>query len=90
MTETVEGQTQADETASTRRGRPRPQETMTRDDEVKNLLRSGPKTTQQLAESLGVKNGIAYLCIYRLKKSGSVQKVQASEGRNPAWQLTEG
>ena len=87
MSEFEGGQTQEDGAVSTRRGRPRPQETMERDGKVKDLLADGPKTTQQLAESLGVANGIAYLSIYRLKRDGSVVKTQASEGRNPAWQL---
>lgn len=85
VTETVESQAQD---AGGRRGRPRPQETLERDNQVKTQLASGPKTTQELAEALGIETGIAYLCIYRLKRAGEVEKVQAeSGGRNPAWKL---
>lgn len=87
MTETIEGQPVPAEDSGSRRGRPRPQETLARDTQVKEQLAGGPKTTKELAAALGIEPGIAYLCIYRLKRGGEVEKTQAENGRNPAWKL---
>jgi DNA-binding IclR family transcriptional regulator len=72
----------------TPRGRPRPQETIARDDQVLSQLSSGPKTTKQLADALGISPGKAYLCIYRLKQTGQVEKTQTEGAREPSWQAT--
>lgn len=63
-----------------RRGRPRPQETLERDDRALASLREGAKTTEELAAALGVEKSIAYLSVYRLKRDGRI--VPATEGRN--------
>ena len=71
----------AEDTGSGRRGRPRPQETIERDDKVVASLQDSPKTTGELAEELGVEKGIAYLSIYRLRREGRVQKQTSDKGR---------
>ena len=65
-----------------RRGRPRPPEVEARDLRVVELLTEGPKTRNQLTEVLGVKPGIAYLSIYRLRREGRVEKVRVQVTEN--------
>lgn len=72
--------------APTRRGRPRPSNTIERDDQVlKALQASGtPLTRNQLSEQLGLEGKIVYLSLYRLSRGGKI--VRGTEGRGQAWQ----
>jgi hypothetical protein len=69
------------------RGRPRAADTLARDEQVVELLRAGPQTVAQLAEAIGVERGKTYLCIYRLRQNGRVERVKIAESRHPGWRL---
>lgn len=93
MSENVE--VQESEAQPSRRGRPRPQDVLQRDDRTLELLREGPKTRNELAEALGVKPDTAYLSLYRLRRAGQVEKihgegaegVEDAKGRGFKWQI---
>lgn len=71
----------------TRRGRPRSQETITRDDAVVAALREGgAKTRAQLTDELGVESSLVYLALWRLSRAGRVEKIVDGETRH-AWRL---
>lgn len=56
------------------RGRPRPQETVRRDNLVRQHLSiNGPMTRNQLAESLGLSLSLTYLSLSRLRVAGLVR-----------------
>lgn len=62
-------------TEATHRGRPRPQDTINRDEQVFQLLANkGPLTRTQIAEELGIETGIAYMSLFRLKRDGFVER----------------
>lgn len=71
---------------SRRRGRPRSQETIQRDTEVLKALRDGgPQTKEQLVEYMKLKPSLVYLALWRLKRTGEVQRT--SDGANRyVWQ----
>jgi predicted Rossmann fold nucleotide-binding protein DprA/Smf involved in DNA uptake len=69
-------------TASTRRGRPRSQETIQRDEAVLKTLGEGPKTKEQLVQELGVKDTHVYLSLWRLRRDGKVEKVADADTRH--------
>jgi hypothetical protein len=71
-----------------RSGRPRTEETLTRDKKVFDLLSTqGPRTTQEIAEALGLTSpGIAYLCIFRLKRQGRVRHT-TQDGRPHVYEV---
>lgn len=100
MSENVETQEATESEAKTRRGRPRPQEVMQRDERVRELLASGPKTRNELATALSVDPNTAYLSIFRLRRAGQVEKVRVEYTENGengeaktrsrfAWQLVQ-
>lgn len=59
-----------------RRGRPRPQNTIERDETVYRVLREfdGPVTRNQLAEKLSMQSSHVYLSLIRLRRDGHVQR----------------
>jgi hypothetical protein len=65
-----------------RRGRPRAQETINRDDVVLKALGDGPQTKEQLVQKLGLKDTHVYLSLWRLRRDGKVEKVSDSETRH--------
>lgn len=69
-----------------RRGRPRSQETIQRDAEVlKALQDGGPQTKEQLVEAMRLKPSLVYLALWRLKRTGQVERT--SDGANRyVWQ----
>jgi predicted transcriptional regulator len=71
---------------SARRGRPRPQGTIDRDEQVLQLLQKGPLTRTEIAEKLGIESGAAYLSLFRLHKTGRVAKVAKGEGTGNSWE----
>ncbi len=81
--------------ASGRRGRPRTEATIVRDNAVLRLLASGPRTTAELAAELNLgKPGIAYLSIYRLRHGEHataplVKHTDVGTGAKHAYELTE-
>jgi len=67
------------------RGRPRPIETIERDEKILKLLqRSGSFTRNQIAEALGLDTTITYLSLDRLRRQGRVRKC-AGTGSNTLW-----
>jgi hypothetical protein len=59
------------ESAETRRGRPRPQDTIKRDEDVRKALQAGgPQTRDEVAKSLSIKPSHAYLSLIRLRRDG--------------------
>lgn len=57
--------------AESRRGRPRPQDTIKRDESVLQVLKDkGPMTRDEAATALGVKSSHVYLSLIRLRRDG--------------------
>lgn len=96
---TEEGETQAPQTvepvdqestdaAQGRRGRPRSQEAMGRDEAVFETLNGGAQLTRnEIAEKVGFTGGLTYLSLYRLKRDGRVVRVADGSTRR-AWRQT--
>lgn len=82
----VEAPAAAAASGDKRRGRPRSQETIERDDLVLQLLSDGvARTRDEIAEELSVDKGsIVYLSLYRLRNAGKVQRVEVA-GQRFAW-----
>lgn len=58
------------------RGRPRPSETMKRDEQIMELLRTGPRTRNQICKETGLTTSIVYLSLDRLRKRDQVRLCQ--------------
>lgn len=73
--------------SESRRGRPRPQETIVRDRQVVRVLRASPAplTRAELAARLGVSHSLAYLALRRLQQGGLVRYVNLGHKRH-AWE----
>jgi hypothetical protein len=74
-------------TASTRRGRPRSQETIQRDELVLKKLAEGPRTKEQLVQELGLKDTHVYLSLWRLRRDGHVERAADEDSRH-LWRVT--
>jgi predicted Rossmann fold nucleotide-binding protein DprA/Smf involved in DNA uptake len=77
---------QEDVRTPARRGRPRAQETINRDDAVLKALGDGPQTKEQLVQKLGLKDTHVYLSLWRLRRDGKVEKVSDPDTRH-LWRL---
>lgn len=67
------------------RGRPRPDETIKRDDSIETLLNErGPLTRNQVAEELNLTPTLAYLALDRLRRQRRVRKC-AGTGSSTVW-----
>jgi predicted ArsR family transcriptional regulator len=72
-----------------RRGRPRPEESIERDLRIRTLLiNEGPKTRNEIADSLGMSKSLAYLALSRLRESGKVKRCLKADGTS-VWQPSE-
>lgn len=70
---------------SSRRGRPRSQEAMGRDEAVFETLNDGVQLTRnEIAEKVGATGGLTYLSLYRLQREGRVVRVTDGTTRR-AW-----
>lgn len=68
------------------RGRPRPQETIERDERILSYLKtSGPKSRNQLSEELGLDKTITYLSLDRLRRDGKVRTCADTAGPSTLW-----
>jgi predicted transcriptional regulator len=69
------------EAGTGKQGRPRPQDTIERDEKVyAALLASGkPATRDQIAEMSGIKPSFAYLSLIRLRDAGAVRRSTAED-----------
>lgn len=65
-----------------RRGRPRSQETINRDDAVLKALGDGPLSKEQLVQKLSLKDTHVYLSLWRLRRDGRVEKVSDPDTRH--------
>lgn len=70
----------------TRRGRPRPEHTIERDDAVYAALET-PMTRAQLAEATSFPKNEVYLSLYRLRAAGRIER--ARDGGNHVWSRVE-
>jgi predicted ArsR family transcriptional regulator len=73
------------------RGRPRPTETIDRDQQTLELLSRGPLTRKELADRLGVNLNLAYLTLDRLRELGRVRRTTGGrgDGRTYTWELVD-
>jgi hypothetical protein len=79
----------ADATRPKRAGRPRPQETLERDEQAyAAIVQNGPQTSVSLGELMGVEKSIAYLCLWRLRKAGRVERFRSDSGAH-TWRVAE-
>jgi predicted transcriptional regulator len=63
------------------RGRPRPQDTIERDDRVHALLvERGPLTRTDIATEMGITPSLAYMSLFRLTRDGRVRRASNAEG----------
>lgn len=69
-------QAPTEDTATRRRGRPRPSETIQRDELVLTRLReaSKPLTREETATAAELTPSLAYLALWRLRKNGLVKR----------------
>lgn len=70
-----------------RTGRPRPQETIRRDEQVVHVLREAdaPLSKYAVADRVGVSPSLAYLALRRLQQAGLVRYVHLGQKRH-AWE----
>lgn len=65
----------------TRRGRPRTEDAVARDEQIYNaLLSSGPYTRNELADRLALSKSLTYLALKRLQKAGRVKRCLTENG----------
>lgn len=75
-------------TSGGRRGRPRSQTAMDRDQQVLDTLANEVHLTRnEIAEKVGFTGGLTYLSLYRLKRDGLVTRVADGTTRR-AWRQT--
>ncbi len=68
------------------RGRPRPPETIARDERILELLRqAGPQSRNAIAEGLGLGKTIVYLALDRLRRQGRVRTCSGSGAAGTLW-----
>lgn len=55
-------------------GRPRPSETVARDETIHQLLAERPRTRNELAAATGLQPSIVYLALDRLRNAGRIRQ----------------
>lgn len=76
------------EATAPRRGRPRPETTIQRDQQVLAALAQGGKTREDLATETGLTKSEVYLSLHRLRKAGNVERTR--DGGKHVWaQVTQ-
>jgi hypothetical protein len=66
---------------ATHTGRPRPQDTIARDNAVyETLVANGPLTRSAVAEKMSITPSLAYMSLFRLARDGRVRRTQGGEG----------
>lgn len=73
-----------EDTGAARKGRPRSPETIARDNAIMQLLKTGPKTRNALAASLGISKSLTSIAINRLKDAQMIKRCVGDEGE-PLW-----
>lgn len=69
--------------AAPRRGRPRPDSTIQRDEQVAQALVAGGKTREDLATETGLTKSEVYLSLHRLRRAGRVERTR--DGGKHVW-----
>lgn len=71
-----------------RRGRPRPAETIERDNRIHALLAGYPRSRGQIARETGLSTDLVHLALRRLQRDGRVQ--QCLKGGVIVWSVADG
>lgn len=71
-----------------RRGRPRPVETIERDERIHALLAEGACSRSEIAHETGLTTDLVYLALTRLRRDGRVR--QCLEGGVIVWSVNDG
>ncbi|MFJ8049789.1 hypothetical protein [Streptomyces luteogriseus] len=74
--------------AAPRRGRPRPAETIERDERIYTILVSGPRSRGQLAQETDLTTDLVHLALSRLRRAGRVR--QCLSGGVIVWSVADG
>lgn len=73
--------------AERRRGRPRPAETIARDEQIFSLLAEGSSSRGQLARETGLSTDLVHLALRRLQRDGRVR--QCLQGGVIVWSVAD-
>ena len=73
-----------------RRGRPRPPETIARDEHLYQLLAQGSRSRGQLAEQTGLTTDLVALALGRLRRAGRVERCLDEERGVIVWSVNDG
>lgn len=78
----------AEAEANVSRGRPRPQDTIARDQHVYDVLlaHGSAATRDQIAKLADVKPSHAYLSLIRLRRAGLAQRATSGDAQSHAWE----
>lgn len=71
-----------------RRGRPRPTETIERDDRIHALLAKGARSRGQIAQETGLTTDLVHLALRRLQRDGRVR--QCLQAGVIVWSVADG
>lgn len=71
-----------------RRGRPRPVETIERDERIYKLIADGTGSRSALARATGLDRPTVALCVQRLKKAGRIRT--CADGGAIVWSVADG
>lgn len=72
----------------TRRGRPRPQNVIARDQQIYNLLRERPRSKVELVESTHLTPEQVYLVLRRLYLDGKARRLENNDHHVNVWIAT--
>lgn len=78
------------QTVSRGRGRPRPAETIERDERIHQLLTAGPWSRGQIAQETGLTTDLVHLALRRLERDGRVRKCLHPELGVVVWSVADG
>lgn len=73
-----------------RRGRPRPAETIERDETIHQLLTEGSRSRGQLAQETGLTTDLVALALGRLRRAGRVERCLDEERGVIVWSINDG
>lgn len=76
----AEAKTTTETTDTPKRGRPRPTDVIDRDEAVFNAVSTTPKSTEELAESVGAERNATYASLFRLRRDGRIARAKDESG----------
>lgn len=65
-------------TTTPKRGRPRPQEVIDRDEDVYDAIEEDGSTCEEIADAIGVEPNLVYLSLFRLRRDGWVERARSN------------